>query len=122
MEEARDDDVAMIKTLMNESAGKFRKAWRVTNLKTQKRFDNFVTDNNIRDTKLLFHGSRSENFWSIIKTGLVLMGATVMFSNIQKFGIYGLGIAWLVTPTVIIFMWLLGTKVLKMKNKQKITR
>ena len=52
-----------------------------------------------------------------IKTGLVLMGATVMFSNIQKFGIYGLGIAWLVTPTVIIFMWLLGTKVLKMKNK-----
>lgn len=52
-----------------------------------------------------------------IKTGLVLMGASVLFSNIQKFGLYGLGIAWLVTPIVIIFMWLLGTKVLKMKNK-----
>ena len=52
-----------------------------------------------------------------IKTGLVLMGATVMFQNIQKFGLYGLGIAWFVTPVVIIFMWLLGTKVLKLTNK-----
>ncbi len=52
-----------------------------------------------------------------IKTGLVLMGATVMFSNIKKFGLYGLGIAWLVTPTVIIFMWIFGTKILKMTNK-----
>lgn len=52
-----------------------------------------------------------------IKTGLVIMGASVLFSNIQKFGLYGLGIAWMVTPVVIIFMWLLGTKVLKMGNK-----
>lgn len=52
-----------------------------------------------------------------IKVGLVLMGATVMFSNIKKFGLYGLGIAWLVTPTVIIFMWLFGTKFLKINNK-----
>lgn len=51
-----------------------------------------------------------------IKTGLVLMGAEVLFSNIQKFGLYGLGIAWGVTPLVIIFMWFLGTKVLKIKN------
>lgn len=52
-----------------------------------------------------------------IKTGLVLMGASVLFSNIQKFGLYGLGIAWLVTPVVIIFMWILGTKILKLDNK-----
>lgn len=55
-----------------------------------------------------------------IKTGLVLMGASVLFSNIQKFGLYGLGIAWLVTPTVIIFMWVLGTKGLKIKNKSMV--
>ncbi|WP_054742540.1 YeiH family protein [Cellulosilyticum ruminicola] len=52
-----------------------------------------------------------------IKTGLVVMGAEVLFSNINKFGFYGLGIAWLVTPVVIIFIWLLGTKVLKIENK-----
>ena len=52
-----------------------------------------------------------------IKTGLVIMGFSVLFSNIAKFGLYGLGIAWLVTPIVIIFMWWFGTKVLKMDNK-----
>lgn len=87
IEEATVDDVALIKTLMNESVGKFRKAWRVTNLKTQKRFDNFVTDNNIKNTKLLFHGSRSENFWSIIKTGLVLRPTNAVITG-KMFG-YG---------------------------------
>jgi uncharacterized membrane protein YadS len=52
-----------------------------------------------------------------IKTGLVLMGAEVLFSNVIKFGIYGLGVAWFVTPIVIIFMWLYGTRVLKMVSK-----
>lgn len=52
-----------------------------------------------------------------IKTGLVIMGFSVLFSNIAKFGLYGLGIAWIVTPIVILFMWWLGTKVLKMDNK-----
>ena len=87
IEEATADDIALIKTLMNESVGKFRKAWRVTNLKTQKRFDNFVTDNNIKNTKLLFHGSRSENFWSIIKTGLVLRPTNAVITG-KMFG-YG---------------------------------
>ena len=52
-----------------------------------------------------------------IKTGLVVMGFSVLFSNIAKFGLYGLGIAWVVTPVVIIFMWWFGTKVLKIDNK-----
>lgn len=87
MEEATADDIAMIKTLMNESAGKFRKAWRVTNLKTQQRFDKFVEENDIKDTRLLFHGSRSENFWSIIKTGLVLRPTNAVITG-KMFG-YG---------------------------------
>ena len=52
-----------------------------------------------------------------IKTGLVVMGFSVLFSNIAKFGLYGLGIAWIVTPIVIIFMWYFGTRVLKIDNK-----
>ena len=52
-----------------------------------------------------------------IKTGLVIMGFSVLFSNIATFGLYGLGIAWVVTPIVIIFMWWFGTKVLKIDNK-----
>ena len=52
-----------------------------------------------------------------IKTGLVIMGFSVLFSNIAKFGLYGLGIAWIVTPIVILLMWWFGTKVLKIGNK-----
>lgn len=89
MGEATDDDVAMIKFLMNESAGKFRKAWKVKNIKTQERFDKFVAENNIKDTRLLFHGSRSENFWSIIKTGLVLRPTNAIITGkMYGFGIY----------------------------------
>lgn len=89
MEEATKDDIALIKTLMNESASKFKKAWRVTNLKTQERFDKFVKDNNIKDTRLLFHGSRSENFWSIMKTGLVLRPTNaVITGKMFGYGVY----------------------------------
>lgn len=52
-----------------------------------------------------------------IKTGLVVMGFSVLFSNIAKFGLYGLGIAWIVTPIVIIFMWWFGIRILKIDNK-----
>lgn len=87
--EADRSDIALIKTLMNESANKFRNAWKVTNLQTQERFDKFVKDNNITNTKLLFHGSRSENFWSIIKTGLVLRPTNaVITGKMFGFGCY----------------------------------
>jgi uncharacterized membrane protein YadS len=52
-----------------------------------------------------------------IKTGLVILGAEILFSNIVKFGLYGLGVAWFVTPIVVIFMWYFGTRVLKMVSK-----
>jgi len=89
MEETTKDDIALIKTLMKESADKFKKAWRVTNLKTQERFDKFVKENDIKDTRLLFHGSRSENFWSIIKTGLVLRPTNaVITGKMFGYGVY----------------------------------
>lgn len=52
-----------------------------------------------------------------IKTGLVILGAEILFNKILQFGLYGLVIAWGVTPIVIIFMWLFGTRVLRMANK-----
>jgi uncharacterized integral membrane protein (TIGR00698 family) len=52
-----------------------------------------------------------------IKTGLVLLGAEVLFGKILSIGVPGLMVAWLVTPTVLFFMWLFGTRVLKMSSK-----
>ena len=87
IEEVTDDEIQMIKDLMNESKNKFRRAWKVTNIKTQKRFDDFVKKENIKDTRLLFHGSRSENFWSILQTGLVLRPTNAIITG-KMFG-YG---------------------------------
>ena len=89
MSETTEDEVHMIKDLMNESKNKFRKAWRVTNKKTQEKFDKFVQENLITHTKLLFHGSRSENWFSIMKTGLVLRPTNaVITGKMFGFGIY----------------------------------
>jgi len=52
-----------------------------------------------------------------IKTGLVLLGAEILFGKILSIGVPGLMVAWIVTPTVIIFMWIFGTRVLKMVSK-----
>ncbi len=62
----------------------------------------------------VLEGARSEMF---IKTGLVLLGAEILFSEILQLGLPGLLVAWVVTPTVIIFMWLFGTRWLKMSSK-----
>ena len=52
-----------------------------------------------------------------IKTGLVLLGAEVLFGNILNLGLPGLFVAWLVTPVVIIFMYQFGTRVLKIASR-----
>src|SRR5690606_28859431 len=58
-------------------------------------------------------GVRTEFY---IKTGLVLLGAEILVDKILAFSGYGLAIAWGVTPVVIVFMWLFGTRFLKMVN------
>lgn len=52
-----------------------------------------------------------------IKTGLVLLGAEILFTRVLSLGGRGLGVAWIIPPTLLIVMYLYGTKVLKMKSK-----
>ena len=56
---------------------------------------------------------RSEFF---IKTGLVLLGAEILFNRILSLGPPGLFVAWLVTPVVIFFMYRFGIRVLKINS------
>lgn len=88
-EECSPDDIAKIKVALGSCADKFHKAWKVTNLRTQDRFDKFVKDNGIKDVRLLFHGSRNENWWSIIQSGLVLRPTNaVITGKMFGYGIY----------------------------------
>lgn len=82
------EEEAIIKKQLGSSSHKFYKAWKVINKKTQKSFDKFIKENNISNKKLLFHGSRSENFWSIINGGLVLRPNAVITGKMFGNGIY----------------------------------
>ncbi|SDB61900.1 conserved hypothetical integral membrane protein [Desulfonatronum thiosulfatophilum] len=52
-----------------------------------------------------------------IKTGLVLLGAEILFSKILLIGQAGVVVAWVVTPTVLILTYIFGQRVLKMESK-----
>lgn len=86
-EEVTSDDIAVIKSALGSCADKFCRAWRVTNLATQKRFDEYIKDG--VKTKLLWHGSRNENWWSIVGSGLVLRPTNaVITGKMFGYGIY----------------------------------
>jgi len=51
-----------------------------------------------------------------IKTGLVILGAEVLFSRLMALGLPGVMVAWVVTPIVLITTFWFGQKILKMKS------
>ncbi|MBU0520179.1 putative sulfate exporter family transporter [bacterium] len=74
-----------------------------------------LISNTVGAPKWLKAGAKTEMF---IKTGLVLLGAEVLFKKILSLGLPGLMVAWIVTPIVVIFMYRFGVKTLKMANKR----
>ncbi len=84
------EEVDKIKKLMGSNASQFVRAFSVTNTRTQSLFEDHKENKSYKPwTRLLWHGSRNENWLSILNkglmirpTGVVLTGA--MFGN----GIY----------------------------------
>jgi uncharacterized integral membrane protein (TIGR00698 family) len=74
-----------------------------------------LISNTIGTPKWLLAGARTEMF---IKTGLVLLGAEILFKKIVSLGAPGLMVAWIVTPVVVIFMFMFAGRVLRMANKK----
>lgn len=52
-----------------------------------------------------------------IKTGLVLLGAEVLFNKVMAIGLPGIFVAWVTTPIVLISTYWFGQKILKIKSK-----
>ncbi|MEO1618111.1 MAG: putative sulfate exporter family transporter [Planctomycetota bacterium] len=52
-----------------------------------------------------------------IKTGLVLLGAEVLLSRLLALGIPGIGVAWVVTPIVLVSTYVFGQRVLKLPSR-----
>jgi hypothetical protein len=73
-----------------------------------------IVANTVGTPRWLLAGAKSEMY---IKTGLVLLGAEILFSEILRLGAPGLIVAWVVTPIVIVVMWFFGTRWLRMASK-----
>lgn len=52
-----------------------------------------------------------------IKTGLVLLGAEVLFNRLLSLGAPGIFVAWFVTPTVLICTYIFGQRVLRIPSR-----
>lgn len=52
-----------------------------------------------------------------IKTGLIMLGAEVLFGKILAIGLPGIFVAWIVTPIVLISTFWFGQKILKIGSK-----
>lgn len=84
--ECDSNDIIKIKSALGSCADKFHRAWKVENIKTSNRFEEFCEKENITNKKFLWHGSRNENWWSIINTGLVLRPTNAVITG-KMFGI-----------------------------------
>ena len=73
-----------------------------------------VISNTVGTPKWVLPAVQTEYF---IKTGLVILGAEILFGKIVSIGIPGLFVAWGVTPLVLISGYIFGEKVLKIPSK-----
>lgn len=90
VDEVTDDNViTQIKGLMQDESSKFRRAFSVRNFRTQKPFDNWLAGKPNKKLELFWHGSRNENWVSILENGLVLRPTNaVITGKMFGYGIY----------------------------------
>lgn len=73
---------AMIRNMMSrDHQAKFKRAFRVTNKATQKKYDANLSAAREKKTELFWHGSRSENWWSIASNGLLIRPSSAVYSG-----------------------------------------
>lgn len=65
-------DEKIIRKELGDLKDKYYMAWRVTNKMTNDRFKEHIKESDFQNTKLLWHGSRNENWMSIMSNGLLL--------------------------------------------------
>ena len=73
-----------------------------------------LISNTVGAPKFIKEALQTEYF---IKTGLVLLGAEILFSKIVAIGVPGIFVAWVVTPIVLVTTYAFGQRILKMESK-----
>jgi poly [ADP-ribose] polymerase 2/3/4 len=80
--------IALIQQMMEDQQHRFVRAFEVRSLRSEKAFAEHLQNRSKQNTELFWHGSRNENWLSILENGLVLRPASAVISG-KMFG-YGL--------------------------------
>ena len=80
---ASETDLEIIKSKLGPNANQFRKAWRVDNLRTLKDYQDSYESADVlsRKNDLFWHGSRTENWWSIMSNGLIIRPSNAIYTG-----------------------------------------
>ncbi len=70
--EKNKDTLELITKLLGPNAKQSKKVYKVRNLKTQARFDVHMGKVENKKRRLYWHGSRNENWFNILQTGLLI--------------------------------------------------
>lgn len=73
--------IEKIKHLMGSKAKMFKHAFAVVNRRTQTVYDKHMATVKDKKVELFWHGSRSENWWSIMEKGLLIRPAGAVHSG-----------------------------------------
>jgi uncharacterized membrane protein YadS len=73
----------------------------------------FLISNTVGTPKAILAAAQTEFY---IKTGLVLLGSTILMNKILLIGIPGIFVTWVVTPCVLVGTFWFGQKILKMES------
>lgn len=79
--EITKEEIAMIKENMQNQGHMFKQAFKVVNRDTQAKFDKHLAKADNKKTKLFWHGSRTENWWSIMTKGLLIRPSGVVHTG-----------------------------------------
>ena len=82
------NEIKRIKKMMQDEVGKFSNAYSIKDIAQEQTFTKNLKESKYKTTELLWHGSRNENWLSILKTGLVLRPTNALITG-KMFG-YGL--------------------------------
>ena len=66
------ETLALVTKLMGPNAHQVKQVFKVVNTKTQKVFDTHFEQTKVKKKRLYWHGSRNENWFNILQTGLLI--------------------------------------------------
>lgn len=83
--EENQDSLSLVHKLLGSNSSRAKNIFKVINHKTQKRFDDNFAKAKVKKRRLYWHGSRNENIFNLVQTGLMLRPNGVV-TNGKMFG------------------------------------